>query len=133
MVNHWLSAGELLAELPSWYFCSARTGEDVGVADKLLRGPGRGGGDAAALLAAAAVVLAAALPIAAACGRSSPCTWRKVSGSIAWASRSTMPNGAAANLAIGGASPVCTLSGKLEALSSARPALSFKSRGSSTL
>ena len=35
-----------------------------------------------------------------------------------------MPNGAAANLAIGGALPVCTLSGKLAALASARPALS---------
>ena len=46
----------------------------------------------------------------AAAGRRSPCTWRSVTGSIGLArSRSTMPKGAAANLAIGGASPVATL------------------------
>ena len=39
------------------------------------------------------------------------------------------PNGAAANLAIGGAAPVASLSGKLAALASTRPALSFKSPG----
>ena len=65
--------------------------------------------------------------------RSSACTWRRVTGSIASALRSTTPNGAAANLAIGGASPVATLSGKLAALASGRPALSFSSRGRSTL
>ena len=40
-----------------------------------------------------------------------------------------MPNGAAANLAIGGALPVCTLSGKAEALASGRPASSLSSAG----
>jgi len=42
---------------------------------------------------------------------------------------SMMPKGAAANLAIGGAGPVATLSGKLAALASTRPAGSFRSRG----
>ena len=46
---------------------------------------------------------------------------------------STTPNGAAANLASGGASPVATLSGKLLALASARPAPSFSSRGNSSV
>ena len=44
-----------------------------------------------------------------------------------------MPNGAAANLAIGGALPVATLSGKLDALASGRPALSFRPGGMATL
>ena len=65
--------------------------------------------------------------------RRSTCTWRSVTGSIASAFLSTMPNGAAANLAIGGALPVCTLSGKLDALASGRPALSRSVAGISML
>jgi hypothetical protein len=62
-----------------------------------------------------------------ACGRRSPCTWRSVIGSIGSAFHSMTPNGAAANLAIGGASPVATFSGKLPALASGRPLASFRS------
>ena len=60
--------------------------------------------------------------------RRSPCTWRSVTGSTASA-LSTMPNGAAANLAIGGASPVATSSGKLAALASGRPLVVAHARG----
>jgi hypothetical protein len=63
-------------------------------------------------------------------GRSSLCTWRKVTGSIASAFFSMIPNGAAANLAIGGALPVCTLSGNADRLASGRPAMSFIARAS---
>ena len=65
--------------------------------------------------------------------RRSPCTWRRVTGSIASASRSITPKGEAANLAMGGASPVATLSGNEPALASVRPAASFTSRGNSTV
>ncbi len=65
--------------------------------------------------------------------RRSGCTWRKVTGKVASASRSITPKGAAANLAIGGAAPVATFSGKLAALASGRPASSFNSRGMTTL
>src|ERR1700712_1980533 len=44
-----------------------------------------------------------------------------------------MPNGAAANLAIGGASPVATLSGKLAAFASGRSELSLMPAGNSML
>ena len=63
------------------------------------------------------------------CGRSSPCT-----GAASPAARRRRPRArrcrraAAANLAIGGASPVATVSGKLAALASGRPALSFRPR-----
>ena len=54
--------------------------------------------------------LDAHLPARLAAGRRSPCTWRSVTGSIASAPRARRtPKGAAANLAIGGASPVATL------------------------
>ena len=65
-----------------------------------------------------------------AAGRRSPCTWRSVTGNKASAWRSMMPNGAVANLAIGGAAPVVTCSGKAPALASSRPEASFKSLGS---
>ena len=79
-------------------------------------------------LAPAVAALAPALG-----ARRSTCTWRSVTGSIASAFLSTTPNGAAANLAIGGALPVCTLSGKLDALASGRPALSRSVAGISML
>ncbi len=67
-----------------------------------------------------------------AAGRSSPCTWRNVTGSTASPpSRSRTPKGAEANLASGGASPLATFKGKLVTLASARPALSFSPAGSS--
>ena len=57
-----------------------------------------------------------------------PSTRRSVTGSTAKplgsARRSTMPNGAAANLARGGMAPVATAMGKLSALRSVRPAAS---------
>ena len=67
-------------------------------------------------------------------------TRRSVTGSSAGVSafasgsakRSTMPKGAAENLASGGITPVATLSGKLAALSGARPLASWKPAGSST-
>ena len=62
---------------------------------------------------------------------SSSCTWRSVTGSMASALCSMTPNGAAANLAIGGALPVFTASGNIEALASGRPALSFRLAGNS--
>ena len=69
--------------------------------------------------------------------RSAASTLRTVTGSSATppgsARRSTMPNGAAANLASGGMGPVATLSGKASALVSARPEASLKSRGSSSV
>ena len=67
-------------------------------------------------------------------------TLRSVTGSRAGvsafasgsANRSTMPKGAAANLASGGITPVATLSGKFAALAGARPLASWKPVGSST-
>ena len=66
-----------------------------------------------------------------AAGRKSPWTWRKVTGSTACSPCSITPKGAAENLAIGGASPVATASGKLAALASGRPAASRRPAGSS--
>ncbi len=68
-------------------------------------------------------------------------TLRRVTGSSAGVSplasgsakRSTMPKGAAANLASGGITPVATFSGKLAALEAARPLASWKPAGSSTV
>jgi hypothetical protein len=68
-------------------------------------------------------------------------TLRRVTGSSAGlsplasgsAKRSTMPKGAAANLASGGITPVATFSGKLAALEAARPLASWKPAGSSTV
>jgi hypothetical protein len=48
------------------------------------------------------------------------------------AKRSTMPKGAAANLASGGMAPVLTASGNIDALASVRPEASTKSLGSSS-
>jgi len=61
-------------------------------------------------------------------------TRRSVSGISAGpsgpsAKRSTMPKGAAANLASGGMGPVSIFSGKLPALASGRPLASFRSAG----
>ena len=83
--------------------------------------------------------LAAAVPACRPCTRRAASTLRSVTGSSAGglsdagpsAKRSTMPNGAAANLASGGIPPVDTLSGKLSALRSGRPEASLKSLGSS--
>ena len=71
------------------------------------------------------------------CTRKAASTLRSVTGSSAGvcgpsARRSTMPNGAAANLASGGMPPVATLKGKLSALDRARPAASFKPLGNSS-
>ena len=105
----------------SWYFGSLRIpGQDVGVAVHALHphlagaGRGRRAGRGAP-------------------PRSSPCTWRNVTGSIASAFRSIMPNGAAANLAIGGVAPVATLSGKLAGVGERPAGVVLSSRGSSTL
>jgi hypothetical protein len=56
--------------------------------------------------------------------RRSVWTWRSVTGSAVSGPHSRMPKGAAANLAIGGASPVRISSGKLRAFDSARPVTS---------
>ena len=66
-----------------------------------------------------------------AAGLRSPGTGCSVTGSTAGSARWITPTGAAENLAIGGASPVATPSGKLAALASGRPAPSFKATGSS--
>ncbi len=86
---------------------------------------------------------AGALVVLRACSTSSPLmasagsTLRSVTGSIATplgsAKRSTMPKGAAANLASGGMAPVDTLSGKLSALRRLRPEASLKPLGSSSV
>ena len=75
-------------------------------------------------------------PAARPCSCSAASTLRSVTGSIGVppgsAKRSTMPKGAAANLASGGIAPVDTFSGKLSALTGERPAASWNARGSST-
>ena len=103
MVNHWLF-GSPSSSAVSWRLVvllqPGVPGEDLGVALQALDAHLAGAGRAPARCAAPPP-------------RRSACTWRSVTGSIASALRSTTPNGAAANLAIGGAAPVATLSGKL--------------------